>query len=340
MNRYLSHKYFLLSNVIYDECIPFDILKLIMLMISDHTVYVFNRIEDVIIITNRGLYYEGNQIFGTYNDLTFINLDRYINLDIYNIKKIDFMSKILYILYDNGSLFTYHHTTKKLIHILDDIESISSCQYYGCFINKNKELYIQGEVVPILSDCQNEGRLLKTKFLTVKDVVCHPSDITILFDDGRIIYYNDYYQLLDLPFIDQISVTRGHIFGVDKNIIYRYELYNDDRDESNSDSDSDSDSNESINHDGWIFNRFGNNIKMIGHCMEFIFILDISGELYLYKTDPQTNLEIDKMTKLDLPCIESIHCSSYSMIAVTINGDLYRWQIWLKDRSALIKISL
>lgn len=374
MNADLSYRYFLLSNIVHSEDIPFDILKLIMLMICDRTVYVFNGRNDVIIITNRGLYGQGLNIFGKhYINLTLINLD--INLDIYNIKKIAFGDNILYILYNNGSVLTYLEITKKFIHTLDNIESMSSNQNYACFISKNKELYVCGSSLPkLFGKCThwNSGRGLKTELTNVKDVVCYPGEITVLFENGTIVHYDDDYQFLDLPFIDQIDRYHKYLFGIDKNIVYTYKLYYDtdesssssDTDESNPSSDinessSSSDINESssdsysnnLNHDdanksniepddNLIINYFNNDIKTIAHYIDSIFVLDIKGKLYRSCIEKFGEQWANKMTKIDLPFIESIHCGASTVIAITNNGDLYGCRISLGNIYQLTKISL
>lgn len=352
MNYYSTYKYFLVSNIKHDGHIPFDVVKIIVVNIHNSTVRVFSGDSKIIIITSKGLYCLDNKISSD-NGKPSVNS----HIDIYNIKNIILTHKWWYLLYNSGSVYRVNKWNDKYIHVIDDIETISG-NLNACFISKTKDLYVCGLRLPkCFGDCRS---VTKTKFTNVKQVLCYKDEITVLFDDGRILHYDDYYSYLDLQFIDQISRGKNYLFGVNRETIYTYELHPDiidskkefndmnqfnnidefgDVDEYNSDNDliiKNSDMEDANFHirpdEDLIIKNFDNSIKMIGCCKNSIFILNVKGELYSCISYSVTDFERqwcnkmpNELIKFNLPSIESIHYNKIYMIAVTIYGDIYGW---------------
>lgn len=361
MNAYLAHKYDLLLNMQLAADLknnPSHVINL--LKMTD--IFEFNQFHLPIEICQYIMSLVYNlvyvQAFAGQQSTTFIYntciytlndyiLDRSI-IDTLNKNKSRNIRKIIYridfwvILLSNGDAYMYGSfdnwnldvaINSAGMFIIGNIKDISAADYYCMFITNNNELYIQGVDIPF--DWYNEHQMdykskpVRLNFTNVKQAVSDGQRIIILFNDGKVINHDYPSVYLDLPLIKKL--ISGSLYTLA--LTYDGQIY------------------------GWGYNTHGqianadidqmksqtitkidfDKVKSVDCCSETTIILTEEGDVYSCGCDThgelgtgsykdETKYSVNgKLSKVNLPRIESIHCGSYHIVAITITGKIYGW---------------
>lgn len=329
------YKFNLFLNINIEDCVPNDILNyIITLFIKLPRIRVFTGQNTTVIIKDGQMYCHGYKIFGQIFNKGIVSLD---GIDVNNIKKIAFGNSFSLIL-------TYDHKAyrvslvDRVIHIMDNVANISAFDLVSAYITNNGELFIQGTYQFNHSIPINYISPVKVNIENVKDIIL--DSYTVLFRSGKVAYIKQKIEFLITPYITQISkgiiqakhsssnIINNWLHGITKdNMVIEWEaLPMLERTRTRYD-------------DFDIIGCFKTiipdiqNVIMSGSCKIGTFILNRQGELYLREndyyskrsSDYYSEIKLEEFVKMDLPAIESIHCGTDHIIAVTMDNQILGW---------------
>lgn len=328
MNAYLSYKYFLIANIDNQQYIPKEIFHYIMSIVYDFTYKKpFVGFNTTIIKTNKGLYQYGHSILGRH-------VSEIDTIDYTSIKKISYGQCFILILYENGDVYmcgSFESSNSKLTYIINNINDISSSECYCAYITKDGDLYIQGVGIPESRFIDNQldyiSDPIKTNITNVKQVLCSEVELVILYRDHKVFSIDQFSKFPDTKniaagFNHLLALTcDNHVFACGLNNYYQICPLE-----------------EGL---GTVITNIDiNNVKMIDCCFGSTFILTNDGKVYACGDNKFGQLGIGsqnndenrfrrsvkkQLTKVNLPLIDSIHCGSNHVIAITIDGEVYGW---------------
>lgn len=313
MNSYLSYKYLLFLNGNYDEYVPKDVLRYIIMLNFDlPRITSFTGLNTTIIIKNNTL-----KVFGNMFNVVSMGAEIFKGIDIHNIKKIEFDILSWSILCYDGKAYMYTKSIpNKLTYIMDNVEDISVGKWYRAYITKNNELYVHGGGIPLgVIDNRQRASIsnpIKLSFKQVKSVICESYRILILRTDGTIFDTCD----TQYPNVDPFKCLTGslpHKVAISiNNKIYNWD--------------------DKFKHNPKlvIINNEVGSIKMIASSIAHFYILNTRGEVYVcgykecIKYGPN-DAEYRKLKKIEIPAADSIHCGTDHVVVVLTNGQIYCW---------------
>lgn len=351
MDRYLSHKYFLILNANYQQYIPLtvnlktkpwpfdlpqEIIQYIMSLIYNLTyVRAFAGQKSTTLIINKRIVNLNDTIFDR-RIADRLNKEHYMN-----VKKIVHSVSYLLILSCDNKVYMYGGFYSKNenisgMFIIDNIKDISANECYCTYITNSCELYIQGSEIPVAYFDHQINYIsypVRSDLINVKQIVCHEDKMIVLFNDNKVVDLHNPSQHLNLPPIKEIIGGLANTIAIS----YDNEVYG-----------------WGYNHDGQIPNtdqsqnipitKFDiNNVKSVRCCFHSTFVLTNNGDVYscgddscgqlglgpcdfFHYTKNDTTCKLrTKLFKIDLPAIDSIHCGSNHVIAITISGEIYGW---------------
>lgn len=343
MDLDLSQKYLLAMNGDYQQFVPKEVLQCVMSKTYDVThIKVFADADNTILITSKGMYGGGTNIFGETVKFGLLNIK---DVDPFKIKKILFEKNFSLILYNDGKLYMCGSIELKTTHIrylMNNIEDIADNNGNYICITKNRQLY--------------DGFDIDTDTNNIKEAFYFNGPIVLLSNDGKLSIYDENRNILDDLIkegtsdlqIEQVAVGYEHFLLVtsDKQC-YGYGGSSVSQTPNNIHSDSKRGDLAIINNNARKFNI--NNVKTVACCYYSSFILNEQGELYVCGANDFGQLGIGsenndedgpkksfircvfkgaykkELTKMILPPIDAIYCGPHYAIAITIDRNVYVW---------------